>query len=276
MRIAKDVRHKIRNACMIKVEILSLIISMFIYFFYRSRYLINTAPNNIEVSILDILCMPTGGGIIGSISLSFPIIPVFVFITIRLLDFENNDFYLLRLKSRIRIWNSRVKFIMIISFIYSLSIVSIGYLIGGIVCKSFENNWTLKKSIIYNCINDANIWSGVEKNITTDKILVLNFIGLFLGIYAIGLLASVLKSKLRNIYVYLIISILLFSDATQDMFSIIIGQMTIGIEEWIKPTGILLNYIYMICISIMLYFIGKSTILNKDFISEELEEKINE
>ncbi|MBW6411666.1 hypothetical protein [Clostridium weizhouense] len=81
-----------------------------------------------------------------------------------------------------------------------------------------------------------------------------------------------LKIKLTNIYVYLIVSIILFFDVTQSEFSIITSQMTIVLKNWINPVSILLNYIYLLFIIIACYFIGKEFILNKDFINKKLEE----
>ncbi|MFT8350441.1 hypothetical protein [Clostridium saccharoperbutylacetonicum] len=276
MRFIKEFKQKIQNINMIKLEIGTCIIFILIDFVIIGRHLIKTKPINFNISIFDILCLPMGGGILGTISLSFPIIPIFAFIVIRLLDFEINDVYLIRLKSRKKIWNSRIKFIVALSFIYSLIVVFGGYTISGILLKDFKNGWNLENSIIYNCINNVEIWGKVSHMILTYKMLPVIFISFFLGTCAIGVFISMLKIKLKNIYVYLILSIMLFLDATQSEFSIIISQMTIVLKNWINPNTILVNYIYLFFMIFICYFVGKEIILDQDFINKKLEEEIYE
>ncbi len=276
MRFIKESKQKIKIVNMIKLEIWICTIFILTDFVIMGRHLINTAPTNLNISIFDILCLPMGGGILGTISLSFPIIPIFVFLVIRLLDFESHDIYLLRLKSRKQIWNSQIRFIVSLSFIYSLIVVFGGYVISGIILKDFNNGWNLENSIIYNYIRDAKIWEKVSHIILTYKMLPLIFMNIFLGTCAIGVFISMLKIKLKNIYVYLILIIMLFLDVTQSQFSIIISQMTIVLENWINPNTILLKYTYLFFMIFICYFVGKEIILNKDFISEKLEEKIYE
>lgn len=276
MKFIREFKQKMKNVNMIKLEICICIIFILTDFVIIGRHLKNTVPTNLNISIFDILCLPVGGGILGRISVSFPIIPIFSFLVITLLDFEKNVFYLLRLKSRKNIWNSRMKFIIILSFMYSLIVVFGGYLISGILLKNFNNGWNLENSIIYNCIKDVKIWGKVSDMFLTYKMLPLIFISFFLGTCAIGAFISMLKLKLRNIYVYLILSIILFLDVTQSEIEIIISQMTIVIKNWINPSTILLNYIYLLFITFICYFVGKEIILDKDFISKKLEGKIYE
>lgn len=276
MRFIKEFKQKIKIVNMIKLEVWICTTFILTGFAIMGRHLIKTAPTNFNISIFDILCLPVGGGVLGSISLSFPIIPAFAFIVIRVLDYENQDIYLLRLKSREQIWNSRIRFIVSLSFIYSLIVVAGGYSISGIILKDFTNRWNLENSIIYNCIRDDKIWEKVSHIILTYKMLPLIFMSIFLGTCAIGEFISILKLRLKNVYIYLILVIILFLDVTQSQFSIIISQMTIVLENWINPSTILLKYIYLLFMIFICYFVGKEVILNKDFISEKLERKIYE
>lgn len=276
MRFIKEFKQKIKIVNMIKLEILICTIFILTDFVIMGRHLINTVPTSLNISIFDILCLPVGGGILGPVSLSFPIVPIFSFIVIRLLDFENHDIYLLRLKSREQIWNGRIRLIVSLSFIYSLIVVFGGYVISGIILKDFKNGWNLENSIIYNCIRDTKMWEKVSHIILTYKMLPLIFMSIFLGTCAIGVFISMLKIKLSNVYIYLILIIMLFLDVTQSQFSIIISQMTIILENWTNPSTILLKYIYLFIMIFICYFVGKEIILNKDFISKKLEEKIYE
>ena len=59
-------------------------------------------------------------------------IPICTVITLKLLSFTDNDLYIVRSKSKDKIWNIKIKYILITNFIISLYLVILSYISGTI------------------------------------------------------------------------------------------------------------------------------------------------
>ena len=249
----------------------SIILSFFIViisFIYSNKILVSAMPEGIKLSIFDLIILPTGGGIASTMSLSFPVMPIFCFLLINILNFGNNNHVIIKEKSRKEIWNKQCKLILIVSFIYSVVIIAVGYISSGLILSDFANKWNSNESYIYNLLGNTEKWDQITGVIDTPKLLLLIFIGVFLGLSAIGFFIGLLKINLNNKYIYLILIVLIFSDAINS-FSFILKQMTLTYNNWIDPKSIILNFMYLILVIVVCYMIGKNIIINKDFLCDK-------
>ncbi|MDF2504703.1 hypothetical protein [Clostridium sp.] len=257
MKITNIINNFYRNVLLIKYRVFIGSFMMYIGLIYLAKAYINSVSTNIKVSIFDMLCdVYKGSGIVGYSRYIFPIIPLFVFVLISIIDINNKTVWLARYKSRKNIWNRQVVYTIYLSFIYSILIILGGYLASGVLIGSFNNKWITKDGFVYKLLGEPSNWSIISSYFTSYKILFFIFTSNFLGLCTIGLLICVAKTFLKNQYVCILLIISLFVSVLFDKFSIVLKQMTINLENWINPITIIKNDVYLILLILMLYVIG--------------------
>ncbi|WP_286909822.1 hypothetical protein [Clostridium sp. UBA1652] len=267
MKPTKMFKDLLRNLNSNKYKIFFAIIIMFSVVIPSIKYLVDIAPKEMNLSIFDALCHVGGEyGFLGNRPLAIPIVPVFSFILISLLDSEKKIFFIVRGVSRKSIWNKQSFYIIIFSLVFSIILVFGGYLISGMLIGSFNNNWRSETSFPYSIIGATNEWETAYNMFFTYKMLIILSTSTFLGLCSIGFLIGVLKTFLKNIYMYLVLTIIIFSDGMLSKFSLIIKQMTLSLKNWIDPFSILINDAYLLLFILVCYILGKEIMERKDFI----------
>jgi|GEM_PF-3235145 len=267
MKPIKCVRVFYRNIKAIKYRIiLSLIIIVLLMTLIGLDY-IKTKPQNINLSVFDILCHVSGfTGFTGILALIFPIVPIYTFLLISLIEHENSSLFLLRSPSRIYIWRMRICFSFLLAIIFSVLIVFGGYIIAGSLLGSFKNNWSSADSFVYSIAGQLKEWPSLVNSFKTYKILPIVFLSNLLGLTAVGVLISTLKVYFKNTYVYMVIIIVILLDGLMNKFSLILKQMTIDLSSYLNPDTIIINDIYFLLLITALYLMGKRAIDKKDII----------
>lgn len=257
MKLTSMTNNFYRNMFSIKYRIFTSFFIMNISLIYLAKIYINSIPQNVKVSIFDMLCdVYKGMGIVGISRYIFPIIPLFVFMLISIIDFDNKTLWLIRQDSRKSIWNRQVLYTVKLSLIYSIAIIFGGYLASGILIGSFDNKWTNSDGFVYKLLGEPSSWSDISSKFDSYKILFFIFTSNFFGLCAIGLLICTGKMFLKNQYVCMLLIISLFISALFDNLSIVLKQMTINLENWMNPITIIENDVYLILLILMLYVIG--------------------
>lgn len=269
MKFTDIIHYFYRNLISIKYRVCLSFFIMYISVIYLAKKYIDSLPPNIEISVFDMLCdVYKGLGMVGISRYVFPIIPLFAFTLISMIDFDNKTLWLIRYNSRRNIWNKQFVFTLSISFLYSIVIILGGYLVSGILIGSFNNNWTNTNGIVYKLLGEPANWHEISNDFISYKILFFIFTSNFLGLCATGLLICVVKMLLKNHYVFILLVISLFSSALLNKFSITLKQMTINLVNWMNPITIIENDIYLIFLILMLYVIGDWIIGKKDIIGK--------
>jgi len=267
MKIINMINNFYRNILLIKYRVFISSFMMYIGSIYLAKVNANSFTTKTNISIFDIVCdVYKKGGIVGQFRYVFPIIPLFVFILISILDLDNKTMWLVRYNSRKNIWNRQVVYTIYLAFIFSILIIFGGYLVSGILIGSFNNKWISSDGFIYILMGKPNNWSEIANSFATYKILFFTFTSNFLGLCAIGLSVCTFKTFLKNQYVVIMLTISLFASVLFDNLSIELKQMTISLENWINPKTIVINDVYLILLIIMFYMLGSWITNKKDIV----------
>jgi len=263
------IRNFYKNVFLIKYRLLIGYFLLLIGIIIISKNYIDTGIlGGIKISIFDMLCdVYKGLGIIGSHSYSLVIIPVFSWMLVSIIDCDNKNICVFRYTYRKNIWNKQVFSIIILSFVYSIIIIFLGYLLSGFFTQSFNNTWTSTSGIIYKLLNQPDNWDTIAQNFSSYKILAYIFISNFLGLTSIGMLICVLKMFMKNTYVLAIIIMQMYIAILFEKFSIVFKQMIVSLPNIVYPIFILKNDIYLIFFIVTLYILGNYVIEKKDFLT---------
>lgn len=235
-------------------------------------FLLQIMPaNDIEgISILDLVSELGGdAGITNILIMVFIIVPLITFSMFHVLKNTEVHYKLLRLQSRVRIWNNIVILIIIYSFIFSIFLVLGGYIISGIFLNDFTNNWINMQGSFFYLLdsNDQKNFAVYSEQLTTTRVLTILFFTKFLGLLVIAILITILKAILKkSIWVILIMMIFSFLDGINNDVSILFGKMTINIDNWKNIQSIFLNHAFLLTIFVTLYFVGLEIYRKRDFV----------
>ncbi|WP_035289337.1 hypothetical protein [Clostridium sp. KNHs214] len=269
MKFTSLINDFYKKLLLIKYRVFISLFIMYVVLICLARVYVSSIPTDIKVSIFDMLCdVYKGFGIVGVSRYIFPIIPVFTFILISLLDFDNKIVCLIRYHSRRSIWRKRVLYTINLSFLFSVIIVLGGYLASGILMGGFENKWINTEGTIYKLLGEPTNWSTLFSKFTSYKILFFIFTSNFLGLCAIGLLICTMKTFLKNQYVCMLLIAIIFAPVLFNKFSIVLKQMTINLAKWMNTMTIVENGVYLILLILMLCMLGEWIIGKKDIISK--------
>ncbi len=235
-----------------------------ISFIYGSKYIISSY-NNYNLSIFDLIIFPGGGGILNKKSMAMPIVIVFISLVIGIFRYGNETYVVLREKSRVDIWKNQSKRIAIVSFIYSIIVVLETYLISGIMLGDFTNRWVSKQSSLLYIYGNANIFDKLMPYLNTGFLLGMMLVALFLGLTGIGLLIEFLKIKFNTQYILLTIVIIILYEVIDMDCSIIVTKMAININNFLEPKVIIMNFTFLMLLSVISYICGRESIVRKDF-----------
>lgn len=258
MRLIKNI-FKIRS----KIYI-SIIISI-LAFIFTSKNMMATVPNGVKLSLFDLISLPNSGGLISKISLAFPIIPIYCFLLVSLLNIDNKAIVIIREKSKEKLWNKTTYNVILFSLIFSIIITLTSVLLSGILLKGFTNGWIDKGSIIYEMMGNSERWNLIRENMMSMKILSKIFFGLFLGLSAIGFVIQILMIKVSNSAIYSLISLFVFGDMLNGRLSILLDRMTLSTENLISNNFAIYNYFILFLSCVILYIIGKEINEKRDF-----------
>lgn len=260
------IRNLYKNFKLIKYRLLIGYFVMFIGISFLSKNYVDTMPKEISVSIFDMLCdVYKQLGMIGSHTYSLIIIPIFSLMLISIIDCDKKNVCIIRYNSRNNIWNKQLFCVIIISLIFSITIVFLGYLVSGLCINGFNNTWTSTEGIIYKLLNNPSDWDRISSNFSTYKVLLFTFTSTFLGLVSFGMLICVLKLFLKNQYVLLIVIVQMYVPILFRKFSIIFNQMIVNLPNLVYPKSIFANDVYLVFLIVALYKLGQYAIEKKDF-----------
>lgn len=269
MKITKIINSFYRSVIVIKYRVCISLLVMFTTLIVLSGNYIKGFPIKIKLSVFDMLCdVYKGLGVMGISRYMCFIIPAFAFTLISIVDIDNKLFCIVRYKFRKSIWNKQVSYTIVLALIYSFIVVIGGYIVSGIFIGSFENSWASDKGLVYKLMDNPQNWNDISSRFSSYKILINLFISNFLGLSSIGLFICAGKLFLKNQYVWLILIIGMFLYGVSGKFSIVLRQMTINLANWIEPSTIIRNNIYLALIIIMLYMVGEAISDRKDILTE--------
>lgn len=221
--------------------------------------------NEYSLSIFDLMIPPFQNGIFDKKSIAMPIVIVFISLVISVLRHDNEIYVILRQKSRDDIWKNQSKKIIIISFIYSFIVVLMAYLISGIMLGDFSNTWGSKESNIFSMYGNAEVVGKLDPYLNTGFLLGIIFLALFIGLTGIGLLIVALRTRFKNQYIVLTIVGIIFYEIIDMNCSIIVTKMAIDINNFLDPKVIIINFTFLILLSVISYICGRESIVRKDF-----------
>lgn len=250
--------------------ILVFCIVIFILSLYRPLLFIkedlNVAINSgFKLSNFDILCcFQTNNGLIDFQSYMFIIIPLFSALIIYIIDTNNSLLKIIKYKDRNTVWNKNILLILISAFLLSTLLVIGGYLVSGVILKGFNNTWNTELGLPYKIYGTTEIWSGLSNLLVTYKVILIFWITTFLGLSFIGVFICTFKLFIRNVYVYIIIIAVLFSDFYNVINFIIILKISINSNNWLHTSSIIINNIYFLVGFFVLYFWGRYINSQKD------------
>lgn len=250
----------------IRSRVILLLMVTILSIYINISVLIETAPEAANLSILDTISMQLGGGSISAITLTFPIIPLFCFLILNIISYDDSNQVITRTTKRKDLWIRQVKLVTIISIIYSVIIVGISYIIGGTILGNFTNRWTEDSGYIFEVLSNQANWMEIKRFLTTPVILIFILLSLILGLILIGIITLILKLKLKSIFAFFTVIAIVLLDILIDNFSYILKNMYISIENLMYPKSIVFQEVFMLIGIIFLYKIGKSLVENKDFI----------
>ena len=230
--------------------------------------LIKTNPGY-NLSIFDLIINPMGAGMLNYKIVAFPIVIIFIFWIISILDLDDSKNIILRQESKERYWLNQIKKIISISFLYSVFITIETYVISGIMLGSFSNNWERSDSTVFQCYGDTELWGRIVPYLKTWIILSTIFVLLFVGLIAIGMLIGALKMYLDSKYVYLILIIIVLCEVVISGFYFIIKRMALSVGDFIEPQIIILKVLFLTVLEILAFIIGKGYVVKRDFFTKK-------
>lgn len=248
------------------VYLLIYLSALIIWFIYLNKYTIS-CYNAYSLSVFDLMIPPSPiqGGIFGKKSIAMSIVIVFILLIISVLRHENEIYTIVRQKSRENIWKNQSKKILIISFLYSIIVVLMAYLISGIMLGDFTNTWGSKESTIFSTYGNAEVVGKLAPYLNTGFLLGIIFLALFIGLTGIGLLIAALRTRFKNQYIVLTIVGIIFYEIIDMNHSIIVTKMAMEINNFLEPKVIVINFVFLILLSVISYICGRESIVRKDF-----------
>lgn len=248
-------------------HILIALIIMCMLLVLKTLMFLKNVSKDMNISSYELYIHPDGEyGILGRLSWVFPIIPIYSFVIIVLFNSLSNKYIVYRYKDRKNIWVQKFIYVITSSLIFSCLLFICGYIVGGVLTGNFKNNWTSINSYVYKSFNGTVDFTRIPKYFLSYKLILIAFLGSMLGLCTYGLLISILKLYLKNIYVYTIIITLVLFEALNSKFSIVLMQILLNFKLLIKPKIILINYTYLLILNVVLFLIGYYLIEYKDFI----------
>lgn len=223
------------------------------------------------LSVLD--CLTHLQGVAGTTSTNmfvYVLIPMFVVLSLLLMDYKENSVFILKHQSRMDIWDKMARIMVLLSFVFTILIVFGGYFLAGLLLGSFENKWISEDGMFYYFLgeNEKQYFLYYAKSLTTPKILITLFFIKFIALIMIAFLAMCLKTMMHNnIFVFIIVVVFSYIDAFFLENSIFMHVIGLDINHWKNINGILFNLLYLLSITILLYYIGKKTYNKRDFLN---------
>lgn len=231
-------------------------------------YAIGFGENKAIISIISTL--DGNGGIAGTSSVMYLFIPILtIMINSHILKSEK-DIYLIKFKNRKNIFKKYILFVVAISLILSIIVVIYGYSIGYIYAGDIHNMWP-KNNYIYKepMYADIDVYKMLN-SIPVYMIILKTILIKFLSFFSICTLIIIMKSFINNVGILLLTIISIpFIDMNYLNGILFMSRQALTVESWINPISFSLQVLYLIFQSIVLYSIGKSIYLDRDFIKEE-------
>ncbi|PFD02741.1 hypothetical protein [Bacillus cereus] len=238
--------------------------------YYRTYSLMNEAVfKGYNASILDGVSM-----ILGDYITAFFIVPLFLFYLTGILSINQNYIYILKHKSRNLIWNIQVKKIILHSFLFTSVLVGIELIISYSFFGSY-NYWQTNEGILYKlAINNSldDIWIdnlSIYSNLNVILILILFY---SVTLILIGIFYSVINILIADKYLvsYIIVLILIGADVYLDSFSLFFNRGIISLEDWFYMKKMFWDFICLIGMCTLMYFMGQYFNNKRDFLSGDI------
>ncbi|WP_346930171.1 hypothetical protein [Clostridium sp.] len=210
-----------------------------------------------QLSNFDILNAFNGWGLISKSSYMILIIPIFSALIIYIVDYNNSLIKMIRHRSRNRLWNKKIRLILISAFLLSILLVIGGYLVSGVFVKGYNNTWNTELGLPYLIYGNTEIWSDLSNLLVTYKVILIFGITTFLGLCFIGIFICTFQLFMRNVYVYLIVLVIVLGEGC-NLFNLkLLESIVITPNKWINPSSFISSNIYFLVGFLVLYFLGR-------------------
>lgn len=230
--------------------------------------LIKTNPGY-NLSIFDLIINPMGTGMLNYKILAFPIVIIFIFWIISILNLDDSKNIILRQESKEMYWKNQIKKIVTIAFLYSVFITTETYVISGFMLGSFSNRWQQSNSIVFRCYGNTELWNKIVPYLKTWIILGIIFLLLFIGLISIGILTGALRSYIDSKYAYLVLIVMIFSEITINGLELSIKRMSLRVDDFVEPQVIIVKVLFLLILAILSFIIGKGYVVKKDFFTKK-------
>ncbi|MFD2752173.1 hypothetical protein ACFSUM_17430 [Virgibacillus siamensis] len=209
------------------------------------------------------------GGLLGSTNLNMFLIaaiPFLVIVLTRFVDESERSGFLLALTSRFHIWHVQVASAMMISFMFTLFVLAISFIGGGLLI-GFENTWIQESGSIGQVIGENGDFKKIVGNLDANRIMAVLFITKFLGFLLISFLVLFLKQIIKNGALIMIILVILagIDYAALLPVKIFVGTAVLTLKDWVNPSITLFHCSYLLIVSLVLYGITGLIFQRKDF-----------
>lgn len=213
----------------------------------------------VEFTIADVMILSTWYNF-------FPI-SIVVFTTLIMSILMKNDFrtmIILRQKSKQAMWLTQVKKITFISFVFTLFLIVIAFILGLIMCKK-NINFTQDSSLF-------RVFTKVTMNheINIVAVILMCFITAFLSITLMSLIVILSKWIFNNYLVgILIVTSICWIDSNKFVggFKVFFNTNSAFYHQWFDESQMLIHLIYPVIYIIVVIGIGLYVSKGKDFLN---------
>ena len=262
----KSIGETILKIKYIKDKILISIIILIIGIIMCSLISILGFYSEVKFGAIDILYSPSGSeGVLGSRFQTIVIIPIFTFLVSSIINIYNNPFIIIKNTSRVNLWDKQIKDCILFSLLFVIALFILGYLIAGFLAKDFNSYFSSKEGFNYLISNKNHELLNKLQTFSTLKIMLISFISLFLGLSFISILIATLKIFFKSKYVVSIIVLLTMCESVINI-KFVVNYTTMNLNRWMNYPNIIIENMFLLGISIIIYFIGRYLINKKDFL----------
>lgn len=211
------------------------------------------------------------GGVWGSTNTNmfiFVAIPFIGIIINEWLERHESGAFVIKSKSRFRMWHMHVLAAVGISFLFTCLLLIFSFTVGGIFV-GFENTWTNQQGTIGQMLNDPDQFQSVVPYLSSLKIVSVLFVTKFLGCLSISLLTLFIRQFLKSGVVTMMIIIVIAGIDTYFSlpFPIFTRAASLSFSDWVNPMSINYHVIYLVILSLVLYGVTGWLYGRKDFLA---------
>lgn len=224
-------------------------------------------PNN-NKAIINMLTSLNGyNGILGINSYITILTPMIVIIINSIINKKEDISFILKNKTRNKLFYSNILTILRISFFLTLFTIILGYILGVIYTNSFYDIWPQNDSTyLLSEYVDIDVLSILKEH-KLYFIISIIFLMRFFSIFIIGMISYISKNILKNDFnVFLLVNTIILSDYFLLDGNILMNKISLDISIWVNHNDIIIRLAYLSFLVAIFYIIGKEINSSKDFI----------